>query len=128
MYNTKVVCTYNTSEVFLETDEISDKDEEFIRDTLYRQELLNILGMKEFNEDGMNTAIHELYNQISSCQELKECIIKIVGRFMSTDEELGLMILFAYDYMYLTHLCISEYLETGKISETNMTNLRAVIF
>ena len=128
MYNTKVVCTYNTSDVFLETDEISDKDEEFIRDTLYRQELLNILGMKEFNEDGMNTAIHELYNQISYCQELKECIIKIVGRFMSTDEELGLMILFAYDYMYLTHLCISEYLETGKISETNMTNLRAIIF
>ena len=84
--------------------------------------------MKEFNEDGMNTAIHELYNQISYCQELKECIIKIVGRFMSTDEELGLMILFAYDYMYLTHLCISEYLETGKISETNMTNLRAIIF
>ena len=128
MYNTKVICTYNTSDVFLETDKISEKEIEDLRDALYRQELLNILGMNEFNEDEMNKAINELHEKISGCQELKECIIKIVGRFMSTDEELGLMILFAYDYMYLTHLCISEYLETGKISETNMTNLRAVIF
>jgi hypothetical protein len=128
MYNTKVNCTYNTSDVFLETDEISDEEKEAIRDALYRQELLNILGMEEFNEESMNNAIHELYEQISSCQELKECIMKLLGRFMSTDEELGLMILFAYDYMYLTHACISEYLETGQISEKNIQNLRAIIF
>lgn len=47
---------------------------------------------------------------------------------MSTDEELGLMILFAYDYMYLSHICISEYLETGEITEKNIRNLRAIIF
>ena len=128
MYNTKVNCTYNTSEVFLETDEISDQEKEAIRDALYRQELLNILGMEEFNEDSMNNAIHELHQQISCCQELKECVLKLLTRFMSTDEELGLMILFAYDYMYLTHACISEYLEIGQISETNIRNLRAVIF
>jgi hypothetical protein len=43
---------------------------------------------------------------------------------MSTDAELGLMILFAYDYMYLTHNCISEYLESGKISEQKLQKLR----
>jgi hypothetical protein len=63
-----------------------------------------------------------------SSKELKDCIIKIVGRFMSTDEELGLMILFAYDYMYLSHICISEYLEIGNITEKNIRNLRAIIF
>ena len=128
MYNTKVNCTYNTSDVFLETDEISEEEKEAIRDALYRQELLNILGMEEFNETEMNKAIHELYQQISYCQELTECMLKLTGRFMSTDQELGLMILFAYDYMYLSHPCISEYLETGKISEKNIRNLRAIIF
>jgi hypothetical protein len=128
MYNTKVNCTYNTSDVFLETDKISNEEKEAIRDALYRQELLNILGMEEFNEDNMNQAINRLYERISCCQELKECILKLLSRFMSTDEELGLMILFAYDYMYLSHPCISEYLETGQISETNIRNLRAVIF
>ena len=88
MYNTKVNCTYNTSEVFLETDKISDQEKQAIRDALYRQELLNVLGMEEFNADSMNKAIHELYQQISSCQELKECILKLLARFISTDEEL----------------------------------------
>ena len=45
MYNTKVVCTYNTSEVFLEEDNISEEEREFVRDVIYRQELLDILGI-----------------------------------------------------------------------------------
>ena len=128
MYNTKAICTYNTSDVFLKTDNVNENEKETIRDALYRQELLNILAMEEFNEEQMNKAIHELHERISCCQELKECILKLSSSFMSTDEELGLMILFAYDYMYLSHICISEYLETGQITEKNIRNLRAIIF
>jgi hypothetical protein len=43
-------------------------------------------------------------------------------------QEFGLMLLFSYDYMYLTHICISELLDTGIISEKNMSNLRSIIF
>jgi len=124
MYNTKFNCTYNTSEVFLPTDEISDDEKYFIRDSLYRQELLNILGMEEFDEDQMNKVIHELYERIESCIFLKECMAKLTGRFLSEDFKLGLMILYAYEYMYLTHTCVSEYLETGQVSEENMCKLR----
>jgi hypothetical protein len=128
MYNTKFNCTYNTSEVFLPTDKISDDEKEFIRDSLYRQELLNILGMEEFNEDQMTQSIHELFERIKSYIPLKECLAKLSGRFMSEDLELGLMILFAYDYMYITHICISEYLETGQVSEKNIWKLREKVF
>ena len=128
MYNTKVMCTYNTSEVFLESDQITDDEKEFIRDSIYRQELLNVLGMDEFNEDQMNKVIHELYEKIESCIFLKECMAKISGRFLSEDLELGLMILYAYDYMYLSHICVSEYLETGQVSEENIRNLREIVF
>ena len=128
MYNTKAICTYNTLDVFLETDNVNENEKEAIRNALYRQELLNILEMDDFNEEQMNKAIHELHERISCCQELKECILKLSSRFMSTDEELGLMILFAYDYMYLSHICISEYLERGQITEKNIRNLRAIIF
>jgi hypothetical protein len=123
MYNTKVVCTYNTPEVFLETDNISDSEKEFIRDTIYRQELLDILGIEEFNESKTNQVIHELYERIKECNELKECMTKIAGRFMWDDLELGLIMLFSYDYMSLTHVCVSEYLETGAISEENIQKL-----
>jgi len=30
--------------------------------------------------------------------------------------------------MHLTHICVSEYLETGKISEKNLSNLQERIF
>ena len=128
MYNTKFVCTYNTSDVFLESDNISDEEKGFIRDTIYRQELLNILGMNDYNENEMDKAINELYEKVKENNELKECMIKLAGHFMSVDEEFGLMIMFAYDYMYITHNCICEFIETGKISEKNIWKLKSVVF
>jgi hypothetical protein len=134
MYNTKVECTYNTPEVFLETDDITDDEKMFIRDTIYRQEFLNILDIDfenddEDNEEKINSALKELYTQIKDCTELTKCMVKVVekhmniGKYMTSDKELGLMLLFSYDYMYLTHICISEFIETGKISNDNIRRL-----
>ena len=128
MYNTKVICTYNTPEVFLESDKITDEEKDFIRDTIYRQELLDILGMDDYNEKEMDRAIQELYEKVRDNKELKECMLKSASHFMSIDEDFGLMIMFAYDYMYLTHICVSELLKTGKITENNMWKLKSVIF
>lgn len=128
MYNTKILCTYHSSDVFLNSDELSESDMDFIRNTIYRQELLDILNIEEFNENEMDIALHELYEKIKDCTELIECMQKLASHFTSTDEEFGLMLLFAFDYMYLTHICVSEFLETGKISEFNITNLRKIVF
>lgn len=128
MYNTKILCTYHTSDVFLKSDELSESDIDFIRDTIYRQELLDILNIDEFNETEMDIALHELYEKIKDSTELIECMRKLASHFTSTDEEFGLMLLFAFDYMYLTHICICEFLETGKISEVNITNLNKIVF
>ena len=127
MYNTKVVCTYNTVDVFLDTDNITASEMEFVRDALYRQELLDILELEEHDEELMSEALHKLYEQVKGSQELRKCMVKMARRLMTADEEFGLLILFAYDYMYLTHPCICEYLETGKITQTSMENLCAVI-
>ena len=43
MCNTKIICTYNTDEIFEPTDKLTERDKEFVRDVIYRQELLNIL-------------------------------------------------------------------------------------
>ena len=127
MYNTKVNCTYNDAHIFLDTDDINESDKEFIRDTIYRQELLNILGIVDFNDIEMEKGINNLYEKIKHCDDLKECMLKTASRFISDDAEFGLMILFAYDYMYLTHICVSEYLEKGEISEKNITKLKMLL-
>jgi hypothetical protein len=128
MYNTKVVCTYHTNEVFLESDQITDEDRYFVRDAIYRQEVLDILGMEDYNEAEMLRTVHDLFQKVGECDELKEFGLKLAGHFMSNDSEFGLMLLFAFDFMYLTHICISEYLDTGKMSEQNILNLREVVF
>ena len=123
MYNTKVACSYNTVDVFLETDNITASEMEFVRDALYRQELLDILELEEYDEELMSAAIHDLYEKVKESPELRKCMVKTAKRLMTADEEFGLLVLFAYDYMYLTHVCICEYLETGKITQANMDNL-----
>lgn len=125
MYNTKVVCTYHTPGVFLETDEITDNEKEFVRNVLYRQELLNIFGKDDFNETEISKSINELYTKLKSCKELIECMRKVAEKFISQEdnEELGLFILFSYDYMHLTHLCVSDYLENGKLTNDNTSSL-----
>lgn len=128
MYDTTIICTYNTNEIFETTDKITDYDKKFIRDAIYRQEFLNIFGIVEFNEKEIDRAIHDLYEKIKDSKELKECIIKLCGDFMSSDEELGLMFLFSYDFMYISHICISEFLDTCKISEDNFLKLKTLIF
>jgi len=128
MYNTKFVCTYHTPEVFLDTDNVTEDEKEFIRNTIYRQELLYVLGMEEYDEAEINTAMNEIYNKAKEHEKLKKCMNKLAGQFMKADEEFGLMLLFSYDYMYLTHICISELFETGKITENSLLNLTNVIF
>ena len=127
MYNTKVICTYNTDNIFLETDNIYIFEKEFIRNAIYRQELLDIFDLDECNEEEMGIVIHELYEKIKECKELKECMLKLAANFFTSDEEFGLILLFSYDYMYLSHVCISEFLETGKVSDDNLLKLKQLV-
>jgi hypothetical protein len=129
MYNTQVVCTYNTPEVFLETDDITDDEKMFIRDTIYRQELLDIFcdNYDTDNDDKLSIAINELYKRVKYCEQLTKCMLKLAEKYMATNEEFGLMLLFSYDYMYLTHICICEYLETGDIDNENIKKLEKAI-
>jgi hypothetical protein len=134
MYNTKVECTYNTPEVFLETDNISEDEKIFVRNIIYRQELLNVLDIDnendyEDNEEKISEAIKELYSKLKDCEKMTKCMVKVtekhlnVGKYMTGGEELGMMLLFSYDYMYLTHNCIREFIETGDINDENISKL-----
>lgn len=124
MYNTKVICTYHSPEVFLDSDIVNENEKDFIRDAVYRQELLDILIMEDFDIEIMDKSINKLYEKLEKCEELVECMLKASSSFMCSDKVFGLIILYSFDYMYLTHICVSEYLETGKIDKINIENLK----
>jgi hypothetical protein len=124
MYDTTIVCTYNTEDIFLESDIISDEDKFFIRNAIYRQELLNIFGLSEYNNHDMNEALLELYDRVKECDDINKCITGLAIRFLRTNDNLfGLIVMFSYESMDLSHICISEFLETGKITELHMRKL-----
>jgi hypothetical protein len=128
MYDTSVICTYNTPEVFLETDEILDDERQFIRDVIYRQELLNIFGLEEYNKELFSDKITELYDLIKDNDDLQKCMIELAGQLDNTDKTIGLLIMFSYDFMYLSHKCISELLGVGHISEPSLKKLESNIY
>ena len=129
MYNTKVVCKYNNYifENLRELEHMTETDKEYFQDSLYREEFLNIFGLYEYDETKIDEALNELYEKIKECKELKECMLKLASNIMSLDEEIGLLFLFSYDYMYLSHICICEFLETGQISQDNISKLKREI-
>ena len=149
MYDTKKICTYDTDEVFLDTDVITDHDKEFVRNAIYRQEMLDILGICDIRDEidthnemhaidtELDLAFVELYDIIKHNYELQECMTmmtNIYSQYCVNDAlqnkcnfHIGLVLLFAYDYLHLTHICISEFIETGNVSLINIEQLREKI-
>ena len=115
MYDTKYECRYHKDDVFLETDNVSDDEKDFVRNVLYREDLLNIFCIDDDDIFNNFALMSELYELIYKCDELRECMRLAASKMISEDENIGLCILFSYDYMYLTHKCISSFLEHGGI-------------
>lgn len=122
MYNTKFECRYHKDDVFLETDQVNEEEMIYIRNILYREDFLNIFYI-DYNDvfDVFETTMNKLFEKIKNCSELNKLMKdKAEKLLLSTDLKSGLIILYSYDYMYLTHKCVSEYLETGSVSQENI--------
>ena len=134
IYNTKYVCSYNDSDVFLESELkiLRDDEKQFVRDALYRRDLCNIFKIEEeyFDEKIITNIISTLYSNINGEKFLESCILKVSSNFFSNDLDLGFLILFSFDYLHLVHPCISEFIETGKINDSNdsLLELKEILF
>ena len=128
MYNTKHVCIYNSPDVFLESDEVTENEKQFIRDVLYRNDLLSIFELDDYDASIFNNKINELYNTLTNDYAFRQLMNKMTTEYVFADETLGLITLFSFDFLELTHKCISELIETGKISELNITSLQNKVF
>jgi hypothetical protein len=127
MYNTKYECRYHKDNIFLDTDNVTDEEKNYIRNILYREDLLNIFEIDSNELDILNDILSEIYEKIKDNEFLSDCMNKISSSLFSQNTEFGLCLLYSYDFMYLTHKCVSEYLDTGIISEQNVNLLNNCI-
>ena len=114
MYNTLLKCTYNNA---------SDLDQE----DQYRIEYLLAFNLEEFNDKQINKEVNALFELLKKSPELATCITKSAAIFFSEDLQVGLMGLFAFDFFYLAHPCICDFLETGTIAEEKINALLSAL-
>jgi hypothetical protein len=121
-YNTDVTVTYHTDDIFFEyANKLDEDDKNFIRNAIYRQELLDIFELDD--EDQLAEQIHILYQTIKANSYLKKCMTLFS---VEDDEEMGLMIMYSFDYMHITHKCVCDFLRFGIISSDNVDLLQTM--
>ena len=121
-------CTYNLDDIFLETDIITDQEKDFIRNCIYRQELLNTFGLEEFDEFILESAVRDLYSIVEKDEIFSTFIELLINNFPLTKEEECFMVLFSFDYFYITLECLKDYLENKSISQQNYDYLSKTIY
>ncbi len=97
MYDTTYRCTYNIAECI-------------DQDIMYRKDMLGIFGIEEFDDKAINDSITDLYERVKDNEGLQECMKTCASIFFSEDPITGLMVMFSFDYMYITHQCLSGYI------------------
>jgi hypothetical protein len=89
----------------------------------FRIEFLEIFGANDICDDFINETIRGIYEKIKDIELMKKNLIKLAAKFLSEDLEIGLMVGFCYDYLFLMHPCICDFLEKGEISMENLNAL-----
>ena len=139
MYNTKMICTYYYYDAELKKNIPLDILSTFhldveqqngdVCDLIYQADYLQIFGLMEFDYETINTEIRKIYEipGVKSNAKLQECIKRAANMFLSEDLELGFMVLFSYDYLFATHLCICDIMEYGSIQEKHLVLLTKLL-
>jgi hypothetical protein len=131
MYNTKMICTYFYYDTELKKKipsgwmnlnlEVEQQNAD-ICDLIYQTDYLQIFGLVEFDYNVINAEMKKIYENdgVKSNTTFQECMKKVANMFLSEDLELGFMVLFSYDYLFATHLCICDIMEYGSIQEKHL--------
>jgi len=136
MYNTKLICTYQyynkelpllvplSDPSLIDVDDIND---DLSSDLLYKAEFLQLFGIESYDDKVIESIMEQVLNKIKDYEPFLPCLKKGASKFASTDIQIGFMVLYSYDYFYLTHLCIVNFLETGAMSEETIAFLLKAI-
>lgn len=128
MYNSNYVCFYNDDDkLFPPNHKLSLEDQYEIKDLIYKEDLLNVFGLQEFDDRQINTEIFKLYKDVSEWEELHPILDKLASKLMSTDREVGFLILFSYDYFFITHEIVREYFNNNHIDKDKINELAIMI-
>lgn len=134
MYNCDFSCTYKdienkyiTEAIARSKDAESDDDLEdtyFLCEEIYRIEMLKCFFLEEFEEDTINAKMKKLFCVCSNYPPLMEIIDVAKKCVLMEDPEMAFMFLFSYDFLYLTHPCIKQFILESTIDDKLLLQLK----
>ena len=128
MYDTNYKCIYYKEDLFVESDNLNEENKNMIRDDLYKNDLLNIFMLDEYDDEKISLVLDDLHEKIISNEILKEYMIRFAfNYFMENNTKFSIIFLFSFDSLYLFHPCICDYLVTGSITEINLNKLNSKV-
>lgn len=98
-------------------------DDDELRDTLFRQQMLQFFKIEDYNETIIDIKIEQLKPIIESNDELKQLSIKFSNIMLQEKFDIGVIMFFAYEYFHETFLLLKEYLLEKKINKDIYDNL-----
>ena len=128
-YNVEYETNYNLffDDSAFEGDE-TEEDKETIRTLLYQKDLLGIFNLNEFDEDIVNKKVRDIFVILKNNDDLLFCMKELSKKCIFSNEDIGLMMFFSFDYMYLTHTCVCELLNIGEISSNSINQLYLKVY
>jgi hypothetical protein len=70
----------------------------------------------DFDADAMTDLLDTVYDATSKVPAFQSLYLRAAAKMMSDDPEIGLAVLFSYDYFSLFHACVCELLNGGSQS------------
>lgn len=72
-----------------------------------------------FDENAMIKSMDFIYEKTKNSSYFKELYKLAASKMFSEDENIGLAVLFSYDYFVLFHLCLVDFLNKNEFNEKN---------
>lgn len=88
-------------------EENPDYDDETIDEELY-------------NSEQSSNIINFIYEKTKDNNIFKKIYLHAAAKIISTSPDLGLVILFSYDFFYIFHNCLIEFFNNGVLYEENV--------
>jgi hypothetical protein len=105
-------------EMYLNDVEFTPEIVYTLSENVYRQELLVLFKLTEFDQQTINDSVVSLYEKIKDVSHIKILVEKLKEKY--EDELISFMILFSYDYFYLFYTILKE-------NELNNETLKTII-
>jgi hypothetical protein len=115
-----------------------DDVEEFeeFSELIYQVELLKALGFSSAEVETIGVSLDfklktekliDVYNKTTFDENFLECVKMAKDKHFCEDLEAGFITLFSYDYFFLTHKCICDFLLNGAVSQSCIDNLKLAL-